>query len=237
MKEELLWSRYREQTDLAARTLLIEKYSFLVKTLAATLYANRPDDEVEFDDFYQLGMVGLIESIDRYQSGRGATFQTFATYRIRGAILSGLEKTTERREQYAFRSRLRKGRLESIAADNGLMREESLFEELVEVAFGFAICYMLEDTGLVHDPTRGGMGKAYDSQEFYLLKMRLIGFVDELPEKERFIIARHYFEHVDFSEIAEQLRLSKGRVSQLHKLALQFLRRKLGGDQQLDQCF
>lgn len=237
LDDEILWKRFRENSDLAARSILIEKYSSLVKILAASLFAKRFDDEVEFDDFFQYGMVGLIQSLDRYEPGKGAAFQTFATYRIRGAILNGLEKETERHEQYAFRARLRKERIESVTSTEGSVRQSSLFEELVEVALGLAICYMLEDTGLVQNPARENCEQIYDSKEMSILRSRLLESIEILPEREKLIISEHYFEHNGFNEIADKLGLSKGRVSQIHKRALQMLREKLGNDPSINECF
>jgi RNA polymerase sigma factor FliA len=235
--EEMLWKRFREHSDIVARSLLVEKYSPLVKTLAATLFAKRHDDEVEFDDFFQFGMVGLIESIDRYEPEKGAAFKTFASYRIRGAILNGLEKTTERHEQYAFRARLRKERIESITSVDGKEQKDDLFEEMVEVALGLAICYMLEDTGLVQDTSGTNNNQAYDSNEMFIVKTRLIETIADLPDRQRSIIAQHYFEGISFNDIAKSMSVTKGRVSQIHKQALQMLRDKLGGNLSLDEFF
>lgn len=237
LNDDLLWSRYWGQSDVATRDLIIEHYSSLVKVVAASLYAQRPDDEVEFDEFFQYGMVGLIESVDRYEPDKGASFRTFATYRIRGAILNGLEKITERHEQRAYLGRLRKERLASITATDDKRNDISLFEEMTEVALGLAICYMLEDTGLVQDPANASGDQAYQAKELLFLKASLIESVDFLPERERLIIHSHYFQHSNFNDIAEMLGVTKGRVSQLHKRALLQLREKLGGGLSLNECF
>lgn len=237
LNEDSLWDPKRGPLDCDARTALIDQYSSLVKTVSATLYSRRYDDEVEFDEYYQFGMVGLVESVDRYEPGQGALFETFATYRIRGAILNGLEKMTERREQNAYRSRLSKERLESLAENNDNEHEVSLFEEMAEVALGMAICYMLDDTGLVQAPNKIADEQAYQAQELSQLRDRLIKSIDTLPERERLIMHSHYFQHASFTNLAEILGITKGRVSQLHKRALQLIRKHLVENQSLDGYF
>jgi len=232
-----LWRQCRENPNDDARAALINHYTPLVKTISASLYARRPDDEVEFDEFFQLGLVGLVESVDRYDLNSNATFETYASYRIRGSILNGLEKMTERREQSAYYARLRKERMQSIVEEDSDDQENNLFEEMVEVALGMAICYMLEDTGMVRSEAENSGDHVYQMQELLQLKERLIEAVDCLPEREHMIIEYHYFKQVSFIKIAEILSLTKGRVSQLHKRALLLLREELNKKQSLEGYF
>jgi RNA polymerase sigma factor for flagellar operon FliA len=236
LDEKLLWDSFLAHSDHDARKTLIEKYTSFVKIIAASIYSQRNDDEVDFEDYLQYGMIGLIESIDRYKPEKGAVFRTFATYRIRGSILNGLTKSTERHEQNAYRTKLRKERLNSITTDYKT-RKDSLFSELVEVALGMAICYMLEDTGLVQDPSKVVIGQDEEASELALLKLRLVESVKTLPERERLIVEYHYFKHADFNELSDILGVTKGRVSQIHKRALALLRDRLGGWSSLDESF
>src|SRR5262245_2083763 len=103
---ERLWAALR-RGDPEARSRLVDVHESLVRTLAAELYARRPDGVADFGDYLHYGMLGLLEAIDRYDPDRGAAFATFARYRIRGAILNGIAKETEQREFRSYRARLR----------------------------------------------------------------------------------------------------------------------------------
>ena len=100
-----LWQRHLGEHDKEARAELIESHTGLAKKIAASMYGKRYRDHVEFEEFLQFGIVGLIESVDRYDPGKGATFETFASYRIRGSIINGLARMTELRSQGAYRQR------------------------------------------------------------------------------------------------------------------------------------
>ncbi|MEE8058556.1 MAG: sigma-70 family RNA polymerase sigma factor [Pseudomonadales bacterium] len=234
---EGLWTRCRDLSDIAARNALIEHYSKLVRMVAASLYGKRPDDEIEFDEYYQFGLVGLIQSVDRYRPDKNAAFETFASYRIRGAILNGLEKVTERRDQSAFRARMRKERLASLSDTNNKKQNSSLFEEMVNLTLGLAVGFMLEDTSLIQKDEANYDDRAYQSTELSRLKSLLVDAVDTLSERERLVIQYHYFQQTPFENIADILSVSKGRVSQIHKRALMAIREKLRGPENLDGYF
>ncbi|MGD9364148.1 MAG: sigma-70 family RNA polymerase sigma factor [Desulfobacteraceae bacterium] len=234
LNTELLWHRFAVEKDASARTALIEGYSSLTQVIAASLYARRSGDDIAFEEYVQFGMIGLIESIDRYKTEKCVPFEAYAKHRIRGAILNGLKKMSERREQYAFRERLRKERLDSIADGYGPKDGACLFEEMVEVALGMAICYMLEGTGLIRDITNPSVDNAYQAQELSQLRERLIESSKTLPVRERSIIQQHYFRRKSFASLSKAMGISKGRVSQLHKRALNMLRKHLADSQSLD---
>ncbi|MBV1787713.1 sigma-70 family RNA polymerase sigma factor [Marinobacterium sp. D7] len=225
ISEDLLWENYLSTSDGRVRTLLIQRYTKIVKKISAVLFAKRTDDEIEFDDYFQFGMIGLIESIDRFMPDKGASFETFASYRIKGAILNGIEISTEKRSQIAFRSRLKRERIESIATSSD--RRPALFEEMVELTLGIAISVMLDDTGLVEDQNEYTDDTSYSHSEIIQLKHLLLNIVSGLPERERKIIEYHYFHQTSFESIATILDVSKGRISQLHKRALEMIKDKL----------
>ncbi len=232
-KESFLWRRHREYADNTARSALIERYYFLVKKIAASLFLKRTDDEIEFDDYFQFGVVGLLESVDRFEQGRGASFETYASYRIKGSILDGLERMTEKRDQSTFRARMRKERLESLASNHS-DKKSTLFEEMVEIALGLAIGYMLEDTNLVQNANSASVNEAFNEKELSLLKRHLVDVVKHLPDRERVIIEYHYFEQKSFDKISHKLGVTKGRISQLHKRSLRLMREHLANTNSLD---
>ena len=168
-EEAQLWSRWRGAGDAAARDRLVLHYLPFARALAAVHYRGRIHADVEFDDYLQLARLGLMESVDRYEPERGAQFKTYVAHRIRGALLNGLEKATEKSQQIAARKRLQAERLESVKSaaldaaashpfDEGRAtargpaarsRQSTLLAYLAEVGIGIALGVMLEDTGMV----------------------------------------------------------------------------------------
>lgn len=231
--ESLLWRRHLEHQDEDARAKLIESNMNLAKKIAASLFSKRYNDDVEFDEFYQLGIIGLIESVDRYSPEKGAAFETFATYRVRGSILNGLEKMSELRSQSAYRNRQRKDRISSIVSKEQSSGDQ-LFGDMVEVTLGLAIGFVLEDTDLARDFADNASDHAYDENHLSQLRALLINSIDRLPDRERKIIQYHYLQGMRFDVVADLMGVTKGRVSQMHKRGLQLLRKALGDDQSLD---
>jgi RNA polymerase sigma factor for flagellar operon FliA len=164
----------------------------------------------------------MIEAFDRYDPKRETSFVTFAGYRIRGEILNGLEHSTEGAAQRTRRKRLEKERLESVI--EGASGAPQKIEELVEVTIGLALGFALEDSGLSAEPETVD---PYRVLELKRLRERLLLVVEALPEREKQIVKWHYFEHMDFKLIGLVLRLSKGRISQLHSRALKLIREGL----------
>src|SRR5258706_4511129 len=94
-----LWVRYRLSADEESRTALVTRYQRLVRILAAKAYSHRISSELEFADYFQFGMVGLMQSFDRFDPAMGIRFETFASRRVAGAILDGVETLSEKQNQ------------------------------------------------------------------------------------------------------------------------------------------
>jgi RNA polymerase sigma factor FliA len=229
-----LWQAFAARRDDAdARNHLIEHYLPLARTIAATLYARRGAVVVDFMDYMQLATLGLIESIDRFDVQRGVPFEAYAAARVRGAVLNALEALSETYEQSELRKRLRQDRLESLQRGWAAGKSD-LFGELADIAVGFALGYMLEGSGLVsHDEAHDGY-----RQDFYRgVEQRQLGeslarLVAALPDQERRVVRYHYYQGLEFQEIARLFGLTKGRISQIHRQALQLIReaRNASGD-------
>jgi RNA polymerase sigma factor for flagellar operon FliA len=195
--------------------------------IAAGIYRRRVNNTVGFEDYLQLGRVGLLEAIDRYDPAREASFATFANYRIRGAILNGLEKATESAAQAADRRRARmRDRTQSLEHDEDRQEEGTSdpFAGMVDMTIMLAMGYVLEDDGQWNPAGAESAADPYRSLHLERVRARLNLLVDALPERERLIVRCHYFEHMEFQAIAAMLEVTKGRVSQLHARALKLIR-------------
>lgn len=230
--EELgLWTAWRTSSDLAARERLVLLHLPYARRVAVRLYRQRGSLRVEFDEYYQLACIGLLEAMDRYDFTRGASFRTFSLRRIEGSILNGLQKLSEVTEQVGMRRRLERERLASLKGDVGSGRRNSrdMLSQLSDIAVGLAIGYMLEETAMfMADEGAVGFDTAYAGEAWRQTRERVIGAVRLLPDRERQIIDLHYFHALGFDQIGTVFGLTKGRISQLHRSALDRLRSCLG---------
>jgi RNA polymerase sigma factor for flagellar operon FliA len=194
--------------------------------VAAKLYAGRPTQEFEFDEYLQYATVGLIECVDRYDPSYGAAFRTYAGRRVTGAILNGLEHSSEKQQQVAFRKRVAAERVESVRGDEPMPESpEDLFANLARIAVTLALGYVLEDSGMYRPEDEApSRDSSYEAIELKQLQRRVRALVEALPERERRIIHYHYLNHLPFEYVADVLGVSKGRVSQLHRRAMELLR-------------
>ena len=239
--EESLWQRLREHGDAGARAALIERYRPFARIVAATYFGRRIDDDIEFDDYHQWALVAMIESIDRFDATRGFQFKTFASRRMHGAILDGIESATEKQRQIGMRRRLREERAAAaLEAAKGASKQggdgiDDIFRVLAEVGIGLALGLMLEDSGMIAPaPDAVAPDQAYVHAEQRQLTMSVQRAVKALTEQEQVVIRGHYVEEQLFTDIARQLGLTKGRVSQVHRQALEKLRRLMSPGDGLD---
>jgi RNA polymerase sigma factor FliA len=216
------------------RDELVALYWPMLRKIAGSLFSQRYFDGVPFEEYLQMGAVGLLHALDRYDPDKGAKFETYAQYRIKGAIMSGLEKATEVNQQVVTLRRLARERIDSFTgsgceplSQDGLSPSLSPFDRLVEVSLGLAVSFMLDDSGLF----QSGEGTSWDNGESNLaykqLLQKLQVALTALSDKELAVLDSHYFQHESFEAIAMRLALTKGRVSQLHRNALLKLRQSL----------
>jgi RNA polymerase sigma factor FliA len=225
-ESEKLWRRFATGSEAEIREQLIEHYTGFARMLAAKSYARRQIAELEFADFLQLALVGLVEAIDRFEPGRDIRFESYASARITGAILNGVAKSTDRQEQINLRTRLRRQRSDSLyESDTQEGTSSPLFEKLADFAVGMAVGYMLEDSGMFQQAEQASAPSAYERTEFKQLCEIVRRLVELLPEQQRRIVKYHYFHGHTFERIAELVRLTVGRISQLHKKSVQGLRK------------
>jgi RNA polymerase sigma factor FliA len=228
------WRVYVVSRSADAREQLVVRYLGLAKIMAARLYQRRSDNSVAFGDYLQYARVGLVEAIDHYDPGRDVPFEAFSTYRIKGAILNGLESESEIAAQRAFWSRRARERFDSIRQHEVRGDRRPSLEELVSLTVGLALSHVIEHDG--GEPIDESLAaNPYAVTELAQLERTVRSLLPALPEREREIIRRHYDEHVEFREIALEWGLTKGRVSQLHAQALQRLRQLLNARPRVDR--
>lgn len=216
----------------AVETSALTEHLPLVRMIAARLYKLRWNETVPFEDYYQMGATGLVEASTRFDPSRGVPFRAFASWRISGSILNGLEQATERHQQLAARKHLIKERAHSLSvgeepaapADDSL---EATLSRLAAMAIGLAVGFMLEGTGMYSAGDESTSRDGYAALASRQLGLRLRQTVRQLPVQERQVMEEHYFHSRPFSEIAIDMGLTRGRISQIHKRATERLRELL----------
>ena len=226
------------------RNALIRQYQPLVHRLAHHMMAKLPAS-VEVDDLIQVGLIGLSEALSRYETGQGAQFETFATQRIRGAMLDELRENDwmsrgSRKNQKDVEQALRRlehqlGRspIESeIAAELGLSLSD--YQSLLGKVRGTQLIY-LEDMGRSGEDDDGFLDRHVadnDADPLNLLgdqrlRQALVAAIKTLPEREQFVMSMYYEQDMNLKEIAAVLNITESRVCQLHSQSVARLRAKM----------
>ncbi|MEO7691389.1 MAG: sigma-70 family RNA polymerase sigma factor [Sphingomonas sp.] len=221
--EASLWRRFRFEDDLRCRETLFNRYFKLARSVAGRLFRTRPGQRLERADFDQFACEGLLQALDRYDPLRGVPFSAFARRRITGNIADGISTMSEIDAQLSHRHRIEQERLRSLAQAG-----VDPLAALSELAVGLALGLMLEGTGLIEPgdaPDR--RPSAYDSLVWRETQALLVAEIGKLPENEAIVVRQHYDHGLSFASVARLMNLSGGRVSQLHRAALERLRKRL----------
>lgn len=231
--EAAIWAAYKATPTSDLRDSLFARYEPVARRLAARRFGSRGRNDIEFEDLCQLAYAGLLESIDRFDPQNGAPFRAYAVRRIDGSILDGLAKMSEVREQSAFRKRFRAERVSSLSGHDleNFSAVEAL-QALVDLVEGLAVGLMLEAGAVDQIPDR--RPTAYESLAWKRILQDVSEAMATLPERDRLILRRHYLESIPFEQLSQELRLSRGRISQIHRSALSKLRVKLAPPEPFD---
>lgn len=231
LAEAVLWTRYREAGDASAREALILQYLPYARTVAAGLYRKHVHHETEFREYVQWATLGLIEALDRYDPARGAKFTTYSFTRIQGAIRNGLEHISERQEQLSLHRRLVAERVDAARAGQDLssdaLPDDQLLARMADVGTTLVLSFMLDETNMMQAPADTLPDGCYEAVAFKQEQRRVRDMLQHLTPREQSVIRMHYLQGMTYEHTAQALRITKGRVSQLHQQALVRLRRLL----------
>ena len=225
---EELWDNYQKTKSIEWRNQLVEHYLPLVRIIAGRIAISLPQ-HVDRDDLLSSGFFGLLDAIERYEIARGNKFETYAGVRVRGAILDYLRSkdwipvsVRQRIRRYEKAVSTLEGRLGRTASDEELAAElEVSLDELrnIEGQASAATVIPLEDYLRTDSPA--SMEESPEEQvEWSDMKEQLAAAIDQLPEKERKVVALYYHEELTLKEIANIMSLSEARISQLHTKAI-----------------
>ena len=212
----------------------IAEYTPLVKRIAYHLMSRLPPS-VQQDDLVQAGMIGLLEALRNYDASQGASFQTYARIRVRGAMLDEIRKN-----DWAPRSVHRKARMvaevvreienktgrdardQEIAEALDVSLEE--YHRLLQDASGHRVFSYdelgVESTGGAESMSGGGIQGPLEGLQSEDFKRSLAEAIAGLPERERLVMTLYYDEELNLREIGSVLGVSESRVCQIHSQAV-----------------
>lgn len=242
--KEKLWDEYRRKPSRELREQLIIEYSQLVKLVAGRL-SMYLGHNVEYEDLVSYGIFGLIDAIDKFDLAKNVKFETYASLRIRGAILDQIRmmdwiprtvRQRQRKMDEAIKAiEMRTGRTatdEELAFELGLSDEELCSWQSQMKVTNVISLNEFEENG-PEPVVENSAGQSHFSQpeevvEEAELKEMLVASLELLTEKERKVIELYYYEELTLKEISRILEVSESRVSQLHTKALLKMRKKMG---------
>ncbi len=238
-----LWEDYAKTKSSDIREKIILEYAPLVKLVAGRL-SMYLGYNVEYDDLVGYGVFGLIDAIDKYDNMKAVKFETYASLRIRGAILDQIRKMdwiprTIRQKQKRIDTAMKeieasKGRAatdEEIAKSLGISDDEyNTWQSQMKITGVVSLDEFMESgseaTAIQSTQHRfDGPEEVIEKSE---MKEVLSQALELLTEKEKKVILLYYYEDLTLKEISNVLEVSESRISQLHTRALQKLKSKMG---------
>ncbi|GFI16535.1 FliA/WhiG family RNA polymerase sigma factor [Lachnospiraceae bacterium] len=238
-----LWETYAKTKSPEIREKLILEYASLVKLVAGRL-SMYLGYNVEYDDLVSYGIFGLIDAIDKFDSMKAVKFETYASLRIRGAILDQIRKMdwiprTIRQKQKKIDAVVKEiessmGRAatdEEIALGLGISEDDYLaWQSQMKITGLVSLNEFMESGSEI--PADQTSQRRFDGPEEVIekeeLKKMLQQALELLTEKEKKVILLYYYEDLTLKEISNVLEVSESRVSQLHTRALQKMKTKMG---------
>jgi len=212
---------------------LVLQHAELVKRIAYHL-AGRLPPSVEVDDLIQAGMLGLLEAAENYAADRGASFETYAGIRIRGAMIDALRKldwaprSVHRKARAAAamvqeieRRTGRDARDAEIAQGMGISLEE--YHSIVQDAASCRLASLDDATAATAAGPADPFREAADDR----FRTALARAIEGLPERERLVMSLYYSDGLNLKEIGGVLKVTESRVCQLHGQALVRLKARL----------
>lgn len=231
------------KNDAVDRDALITEYLPYVKRIVHRIAVHLPST-IDIDDLMNVGVIGLIQAVDRYDASRDNKFMTYAVFRIKGAVLSEL-----RSRDFLSRSNRRKIRdLENacMKLEQKLGREVDDLEIAEELGIDVEQVYRTKQMSSISFISFEELGfSSRDEKEKLLsylidnddnaltltrlkeLKEAVARAIEQLPEKEKLVISLYYLEELTMKEAGKVLNITESRVSQIHSQAILRLRAKL----------
>jgi RNA polymerase sigma factor for flagellar operon FliA len=219
---------------------LITAHAKLVKRIAQHLMTRLPPS-VQTEDLIQAGMLGLLEAAKHYDSSKGASFETYASIRIRGSMLDEIRKNdwvprSVHRNTRMISETVRKIENETgrDARDNEVALRLNItledYHQMVQDTNGIRV-FGFEDVGMTEDTFTQGISELglspLEGVQYEDFRSNLAKGIAGLPERERLVLTLYYEEELNLREVGEMLGVSESRASQIHSQAMLRLQHRL----------
>lgn len=243
-----LWNEYQKSHDPKLKEQIIIEYSQLVKYVAGRL-SMYLGNNVEYDDLCGYGVFGLIDAIDKFSLDKGVKFETYASLRIRGAILDNIRKMdwiprSIRKKQKSIDTTIREledemGRKPNdneVAMSLGISLEEYYkWQDQTKALNLTSLEEHVEQGGesQVKSLTQNRFAQPEEVIEKESMKVALTEAISGLSDKEKKVIVLYYYEELTLKEISAVMEVSESRISQLHTKSLKKMKETMGANLEL----
>ena len=243
---ETLWKDFKEKGSIEAKDVILVHYLGLVRLVAGRMAMNSPP-QVDKDDLIGWGVLGLLDAVEKFDLAQTASFETYASMRIRGSIIDqirsldwaprSLRRKARELSQASARLMDKFGRNPSdteLAGEMGI-GESDLFELTTEIHGAYVLSL---EAKISSDPETGetSLGDimsdtASPSPEDIVLRKEkeehLAKAIEKLSENERHVITLYYFDELTLKEVGEVLGLSESRICQIHRSVIKKMKQHL----------
>ncbi|MBS3945831.1 MAG: sigma-70 family RNA polymerase sigma factor [Melioribacter sp.] len=205
MNNDNIWANFKHNPTSDLKKQIIMNYVNLVHYVIHK--SNFIQNEL-FDrrDYFQFGIEGLSEAIDRFDPDYGTKFETYAIQRIRGKIYDELRKYSPKYETVCDSEGVAVNTTSSVSLNSSVVEDEGM---------------------QLYEMVSGNYDEPDDLLEKNELKERLVELIKGLNERDRNILSLYYYEELNYQEIAKLLNITVSRVSQLHSKIIKSLKQKL----------
>lgn len=246
-EEDLLWKKWIEDRDPQAGDILIRKYTPLVSYHVQRISAGIPKN-ISRDELKSLGMMGLFDALNKFDHSRDLKFDTYASFRVRGAIIDGLRKEDWLPRSSREKAKKLESRIEELEqklmrhatpeeiADYTNMHVDEVYQTVQEHFFSnvLSIDEQLQENDDMESKKVAIRDDSLKTPEQQMVKQELLKDLAEqinhLNENEQLVLSLFYTEELTLTVIGEMLGLSTSRISQIHSKALFKLRKLLGNE-------
>lgn len=233
MNIDNLWIKYKKTEDQLIKKQLIENYLELVKIVAGRMY-NYYGSKIEYDDLLGYGILGLIDSIDKFDINKNVKFSTYAQIRIRGAIIDNirkldwiprsLRKKSKEVQDVVFFLENKLGRSPTNKEISKKLQISLKELELLLSDISTFNISSLDDIILNNVDYSSDINKEENTPQLIYEKKelkRILGdSIESLKSNEKLVISLYYYEELTYKEIGLVMELSESRISQIHSKAI-----------------
>jgi len=221
-EEQELWLSLHAGSDPDAHQKLFFRYAPWSRAVAREVYRRIKISQMDWNDYAQNATIGLLEAISRYDVSRGIDFIAYAKPRVRGAVFNGMRcflSESPHRDGLADRLYERLDAME-------LSAEHDSLDNMISAVTGLGMGLLIESS--IFADFMKSDSEVLAAVESHQIDKILRSVIERLPNREKLVVKLHYQQYLPLVEIAAFLGITKGRVSQIHKSAIEKCREMLG---------